>query len=247
MGSGVQTPTVATLGAAQAACVAQVDGAEGVMFAVAAGLVGTITFEGSVDGVTFFPLPAFGTTAGAATAGAFVNPGAQLFYVAGGPALKTVQCRCSAYSSGSAVVTGVSDDNGTASLVPTIAIGAAPAGASASQVGAFTKYRYKSAAASDNLVSVAAGAHNIQHLIVGNMNAALRYLKLYDKATAPILASDTPVATIVLPATSMIPVPYDSIRFGFALGIAHAIVTSPVDATSGNTGADEVFLTLLYG
>lgn len=245
MGSGVQTPTVATLGAAQAACVAQADGSEGVVFAVAAGLVGTITFEGSIDGVTFFPLPAFGTTAGAATAGAFVNPGAQLFYVAGGPALKTIQCRCSAYTSGSAIVTGTSDDNGTPSLVPMIALGGGSGNASASQTGAFTRHRAVSAA-TDNPTNVKATAGNVPYLLISNDGIAKAFMKLYDKATAPSNA-DTPVSTILLPLGALqVPINDGALRHPFALGIGYRLTGLLADADNTAVVAGAIAVNMLY-
>lgn len=250
MSGGVSTITQ-TIAAAQDACVVQCDAHSAVAFAIAAGLTGTVVVEGSVDGSTFFNMPAWGTVAGAQSSG-FANPAAQVIFALGGPALKAIRLRCSAFTSGSAAVIGQVDDTGVAAYTPVnvlntvnVAI-AQPFTLSASTSGAATRYRYKSVAASDNLVSVKASAGNIHHLIVSNANAAIRFLKLYDKASAPILASDTPQATIVIPAGGTVVAPYDLIRYPFALGIAHAIVTAAADATSGNTGADEVFLTMLY-
>jgi hypothetical protein len=77
---------------------------------------------------------------------------------------------------------------------------------------------------------------------VRNSNAAVRYLHLYDKATAPTLSTDTPVLTISLAASSVqndIDIGGD-IGVAFANGIAWAATTDNVAipttaATSGET------------
>jgi hypothetical protein len=250
MSNGALAVGPQTLGAAQDALVAPSDGAEAIVYTIAAGLTGTIVFEASLDGTTYFGVPAWGTTGGSSLAGSFANPAAQMFYVAAGPAHKFVRCRISAYTSGSCVAAANVDDADVPAYVSTIvlntpSVNLAQYAATSSQTAPFNIYRYKSTA-SDNLANVKASATNVHHIIVGNANAALRFLKLYNKATAPVLASDTPVATIVIPANGQIVVPYDLIRLPFSLGLGHAIVTAAADATSGNTGADEVFLTMLY-
>ncbi len=65
---------------------------------------------------------------------------------------------------------------------------------------------------------------------VRNANAAVRYLHLYDKATAPTLSTDTPVLTISLLASSVqngIDIGGD-IGVAFALGIAWAFTTDNI-------------------
>jgi hypothetical protein len=64
---------------------------------------------------------------------------------------------------------------------------------------------------------------------VQNLNAAVRYLHLYDKATAPTLSTDTPVLTIALAASSVQnAIPFGDIGVAFALGIAWAYTTDAV-------------------
>lgn len=74
---------------------------------------------------------------------------------------------------------------------------------------------------------------------VRNANAAVRYLHLYDKATAPTLSTDTPVLTISLAASSV----QNDINIGgdlgvtFANGISWAYTTDniAIPATAGTS------------
>ena len=79
-----------------------------------------------------------------------------------------------------------------------------------------------------------------------NSNAALRFLKLYNKATAPTVGSDTPVITIPLK-------PQDATDLGaflngvaFSLGIGAGATTAVADADTGAPGANEVVVNLFY-
>lgn len=79
---------------------------------------------------------------------------------------------------------------------------------------------------------------------VTNTNAAARYLKLYNKATAATEA-DTPVITIHLPSTSTVnySIP-GSIRFSAGLSIR--CVTGVADNDTTGAGAGEVYTHVFY-
>jgi len=113
---------------------------------------------------------------------------------------------------------------------------------------AFTTHRAVSAA-SDNLTLVAAGALKLYGGIVSSVNAAVRYLHLFDKATAPVLAADSSLlkATIAIPGLAAGTVTPFSIPGGlnFASGIAYAITTVAA-GTTGNVSANEHIVNLWY-
>lgn len=69
--------------------------------------------------------------------------------------------------------------------------------------------------------------------------------KLYDKASAPTVGTDTPLLTIALPAGGGANV---SIPQGvsFTKGIALAITDGPTDAETGGVQANEVVVNLFY-
>lgn len=91
---------------------------------------------------------------------------------------------------------------------------------------------------------VKAYAGGVFNLDVSNSNAAARYLKVYDKATAPT-ASDTPIRTYYLPPLSLtsIPVP-DGIKF--SNGISLRATTGIADADTGAPTANDVVVNIGY-
>lgn len=249
------TPAVSqAIAQAADACTVPCDGQEAVAFAITAGLTGTLTFEGSMDGITYFTLPIWATAAGSGS-GALANPVAQIVYVMGGPALRSVRARCSAFTSGSCTITGQADDNGVAALLPVNIINSAltinPLNSNIQASGAvtssFSRHRGKSSGATTAGVLVKGSSGNLHHLVVSNTQAATAaYLKLYDKATAAVVGTDVPVMTLLVPGNTTIVIPYDLIRHSFVLGITYGIVGLAVDTDSTAVAADLVFLTMLY-
>jgi hypothetical protein len=90
--------------------------------------------------------------------------------------------------------------------------------------------------ASDNATVIKASAGCLYGVNVSNSNGAARYLKLYDKATAPTIA-DTPKMTIYLPATGSINKVFP-VGLQFLAGIALRCVTGIADNDAGVTGTD---------
>jgi hypothetical protein len=78
-----------------------------------------------------------------------------------------------------------------------------------------------------------------------NANAAARFLKIYDKASAPTVGTDVPVVTIALaPGQS----PSVEMTAGIALanGLAFALTTGVDDLDTGAVAAREILVNLLY-
>lgn len=99
--------------------------------------------------------------------------------------------------------------------------------------------------ASDNAVNVKASAGYVHFIHAHNINAATRYLKLYDKATAPSSA-DTPVMRIPLPPNVPMNINLDSHPAKFTLGIGFRIVTGIADSDNTAVAANEQVLNLGY-
>lgn len=84
--------------------------------------------------------------------------------------------------------------------------------------------------------------------IITNVNAAVRFVKLYNKATAPVVASDTPVITLQIPGNTA----GAGMVFGFTSGLAFStgiglvISTGVGDTDSGAPAANEVIVNLFY-
>lgn len=91
---------------------------------------------------------------------------------------------------------------------------------------------------------VKANAGGIFDLSVSNANAAARFLKLYDKATAPT-AADTPIRTYYLPPASLTPIPVtDGIRFEVGISIRASTLVADNDNTAPT--ANDVIVNIGY-
>lgn len=75
-------------------------------------------------------------------------------------------------------------------------------------------------------------------VIYQNTNAAVRYLQLYNKATAPTLSTDTPILTIPMALTSVGNYQVSDLGVAFSTGIAWAVTTDDVaiPVTAGTSG-----------
>lgn len=105
--------------------------------------------------------------------------------------------------------------------------------------------RIVSAAASTNPTVAKASAGRAFRVTGFNANAAARYLKIYNKATAPTVGTDVPVHTEYLAPQSKFAVDLAGMRF--AAGIAYALTTGSADNDTGAlTAADVLALNLSY-
>ena len=90
-----------------------------------------------------------------------------------------------------------------------------------------------------------ASAGRVLQVSVNNTNAAARYLKLYNKATAPVVGTDVPVATFALPAVNGINMEF-SAGLAFPLGLGIGLTTGSADNNSTGVTAGESIVTLSY-
>lgn len=135
-----------------------------------------------------------------------------------------------AYRSGTAVTDRAIDVTAATPL---------PVGTGGSSAG-----RLPSSAANTNPTVLKGSAGSVYSVNCTNAAAAVRYLKFYDKATAPTVGTDTPVLTIAIPVGAF------SLNLGgfpFATGISYGIVTGAADnnTTAGSAG-DILGLNITY-
>jgi len=100
-------------------------------------------------------------------------------------------------------------------------------------------------AATTNATSVKAGAGNLYSVAAYNNTGSARFLKLYNKASAPTVGTDTPVWTIPLPASGGFSEAWD-IPVAFSIGIAYAITAAAADSDATAIGANDVQGKLTY-
>lgn len=112
-------------------------------------------------------------------------------------------------------------------------------------VGATASSRIPSSAASVNATVAKASAGRVYAINGVNAKAAVVYLKLYNKATAPTVGTDVPVVTLAIPASA--PFSFYLDGFVFSTGIAYGLTTDAADnGTTALLAADILGLNVLY-
>lgn len=101
-------------------------------------------------------------------------------------------------------------------------------------------------AASTNATNVKNAAGTVYGIYASNVNAAIRYLKLYNKASAPTVGTDVPVLTIPIPATGFANVPFGALGKRFATGISFALTTGAADSDTAAVAANEIKVSIDY-
>lgn len=104
------------------------------------------------------------------------------------------------------------------------------------------------AAATTNLTSVKAGGVKLCGGYLRNRAAAEKYVKIYDKASAPVLASDVPLLTIGLPAGAYIGMGDLLGQYGLklTLGLAYAITGAYANTDTTAVVASDVDVNFIY-
>jgi hypothetical protein len=97
----------------------------------------------------------------------------------------------------------------------------------------------------NNATVVKAGPGLLYGWSVNNINAAVRYLKFYNKASAPAPATDAEMLVVAVPTVSgqtvMLPVPLE-----FDTGISWALVTGIAANDNTSVSATEHVVTVFY-
>ena len=100
-------------------------------------------------------------------------------------------------------------------------------------------------AATTNATSVVASPCRVFGLTLTNVNASPRYVKLYDKASAPTVGTDTPKHVYMLPGGGGIEIERRS-GIDFELGLAFATTTGAAHSDTGAVAANEVLVNIDY-
>lgn len=102
--------------------------------------------------------------------------------------------------------------------------------------------RLPSSAASNNATNLKASAAQVFYIVVYNTNAALRYLKLYNKATAPVPNTDAAlvVMTIPIPPNGGVAIEVTAGINVFPNGLGYALVTGAADNDNTSVGAGDI-------
>ncbi|MEH1821522.1 MAG: hypothetical protein V7L31_20985 [Nostoc sp.] len=119
--------------------------------------------------------------------------------------------------------------------------------ANSTGVGGQTPYKLISTATT-NAASVKIGAGNLYSIVAIGLTSTVRYLKFYNKASAPTVGTDTPSMTIPIPANTQgagIAIQFTS-GVNFNTGIAIAITAGITDSDTTAIAANDVVVNLTY-
>lgn len=135
---------------------------------------------------------------------------------------------------------------GTGSQRVTIASDNTPFGVNlqAATSGGWTTGRLISAATT-NATSLKGSAGQLGGWYIFNANAATRYVKFYNKATAPTVGTDTPVWVIAVPAGGAANMEFTN-GLAFSTGIAYATTTGIADSDNTAVAANDLVINLAY-
>ncbi len=100
--------------------------------------------------------------------------------------------------------------------------------------------------ATTNATSVRNAACNLGLLMAYNLSAAVKYLKIYNKASAPTVGTDTPIHTIPIPANGMVNFPIPAAGLRLSTGLALAITGGVADADATAVAANDVVVNWGY-
>jgi len=109
--------------------------------------------------------------------------------------------------------------------------------------GGLTIYRNIDLDETGKLIST--GTHQLYGWYLFNLAATVRYVKIYNKATAPTVGTDTPVMTIPLVTGGGANVEYN-IGIPFSLGLGIGATTGVADNDTGAPAANDVVVNIFY-
>ena len=101
-------------------------------------------------------------------------------------------------------------------------------------------------AATTNATSIKAAVGSLTALSITNVSASTRYVKLYNKASAPTVGTDVPVMTIPIPTNSFLTFEFGPTGMKFSTGIALAITGAIGDADTTAVAANDVKIMMTY-
>ena len=114
-----------------------------------------------------------------------------------------------------------------------------------STVGA-SAFHHLISTASTNATSVKSSAGTINDITLSNAGASVRYFKLYNKASAPTVGTDTPVRTVLIPPNATVNITGAPAGLRLSTGIAFAITGGIAVADATAVGLSEVAVGMSY-
>lgn len=203
--------------------------------------VGTISLQASLDGgTTWVTINQAATwtrqSTGAYAATITVND----IYQASVLGYTSVRVNMTSYTSGTANVFLVASDESAMLALDTPlppggnTVGTVLIGTAGNRIGFLTQPSpfFLNTAATTNATSVKASSATVFEIDVSNLTASTVYLKLYNKASAPTVGTDVPVATIPVTAGAFFAQEFSAAGKAFNTGLAFALTGAAADTDS---------------
>jgi hypothetical protein len=100
--------------------------------------------------------------------------------------------------------------------------------------------------ASTNATNIKASAAQVFTLVASNTSAAFKFLKIFNKASAPTLGTDTPVLNIAIPPNSSVDVGTNTFALRLTLGLSYAITGGSALLDNTAVGAGDVCFSIVH-
>lgn len=218
-----------------------------------------IAFEATVDGTNWVAVQGYvsdGTAIVTASGTLSSTVRSYFFYI---PGFSQFRVRSTAWTSGTMVVrmstnhkvaptvVGIAQSAGTLTVQPGNTANTTPwlvTLVPAATQGVST-HHHLVAAATTNATSVKGSAGTIGVLVLANPSAAVKYFKLFNKATAPTVGTDTPTHTFAIPPGQTIVCDLSE-GLRLATGIGYAITNLPADLDTTAVTAGDVIVSMSY-
>lgn len=107
------------------------------------------------------------------------------------------------------------------------------------------KTYHKDAANSTNAALILTGVRTLKSLVCENTTATKRFVKVYDKATAPTVGTDVPLLNLPVPAKAKVVLTFND-PMQFALGLGVAMTANQIYTDSTAVAADALRLDVKY-
>lgn len=157
-------------------------------------------------------------------------------------ALKRIRVRCTALTSGPQSWRFVQGTYATEPIPAAQISGTQPvSGTVTANQGTFTAPTANNlnSGASTNGTVVKGSAGTLYAISASNINAAIRYLKIYNSTTVTV-GTTTPVMTVAIPAGGFVNLTFGATGHRFTTGICIALTTGAADADTGAVAAGEI-------
>lgn len=154
-----------------------------------------------------------------------------------------VRVRTTAFTSGTAVVR-LTAGEGAIEPAPIVQVAGTPS-VVAQQVATaanLTTTTAVNSAASTNAANVKTSAGTLYSLVAHNATAATKFVRIFNKATAPVPGTDSAVVVVAVPANSSKEVGFGGVGMRFSLGIGHAITNGATNLDATAVAAGDVQL-----